>query len=128
MAHGNFILDKGYNAAGAIVKYTAVKFTAAETVGPVAAITDQVAGFAQFGVSAPEILKGKGVTVRTEGVTEAVAASAITVGAMVSIAADGRVKAAAIGERVVGKCVGHAAGSANDRIALHIVSTGFLSP
>jgi len=128
MAHGNFILDKGYNAAGALTKFYAVKYTAAETVGPVTAITDQVAGFAQFGVTSAEILRGKGASVRTEGVTEAVASAAITIGSMCSIAADGRVKAAATGERVVGKCVGHPAGAAGDRIALHIVSTGFLAP
>jgi len=128
MAHGNFVLDKGYNAAAPITKFTAVKFSAAETVTPVTAITDQVAGFAQFNVAASEITRGKGCVVRTEGVTEAVASAAIPVGSLVSIGATAQVKVAATGERVVGKCVGHAAVNAGDRIALHIVSTGFLAP
>ena len=33
----NYIQDKGYNAAAALTKFRAVKFTAAETVGPVTA-------------------------------------------------------------------------------------------
>lgn len=128
MAYGNFLLDKGYNAAAALTKFRAVKFSAAETVTPVTAITDQIAGFAQFSVSAAEILKGKGATVRTQGITEAEASAAIVIGAPVSIGADGRVKTAATGERVVGMCVGHAAGTAGDRIALEISKSGHLSP
>jgi hypothetical protein len=34
-ATGNFVLDKGYRAAGAITKFRAVKFSANETVTPV---------------------------------------------------------------------------------------------
>lgn len=129
MATGNFLLDKGYRAGAAITKFRAVKFsTTPETVIPVAAITDQVAGFAQFSVSAGEITKGKGTLVRPIGITEAEASGAITLGAPVSIAADGRVTAAATGARVVGICVGHPAGVAGDRISLEIVPAGHLSP
>ena len=102
MATGNFVLDKGYRAAGALGKFRAVKFTAAETVGPVTGITDQIAGFAQFGVTAPELARGKGASVRTAGHSEAEASAAIALGAQVGLVADGRVKTAATGDRVVG--------------------------
>lgn len=126
MAYGNFLLDKGYNAAAALTKFYAVKFSAAETVTPVTAIADQIAGFAQFGVTSGEILKGKGASVRQQGITEAVAGAAIAVGAQCQLAADGRVITAvgASGARIVGRCVGHAAGAAGDRIALEITLFG----
>ena len=41
MATGNYILDKGYNAAAAITKFRAVKYSAAETVTPVTGIADK---------------------------------------------------------------------------------------
>lgn len=126
MATGNYILDKGYNAAAAITKFYAVKYSAAETVTPVTANTDRIAGFAQFGVTAPEIAKGKGASVRVEGITEAVATGAIAIGVQVQLEADGRVSAAvgASGKRIVGVCVGHPATNANDRITLRIDNNG----
>ena len=130
MASGNFVLDKGYRVAAGqtLTKFRAVKFSAAETVTPVTAITDRIAGFAQFSVSAAELLKGKGATVRVDGQTEAEASGAIALGASVSIAADGRVKTAATGERIVGHCAGHPATNAGDRITLHLTTDGPLSP
>src|SRR6266699_2050113 len=109
MATGNFVLDKGYNAAAAITKFYAVKYSAAETVTPITANTDLIAGFAQFGVSTAEIAKGKGALVRKQGITEAVATGAIAVGQQVQLEADGRVSAlvGSSGKRIVGKCVGH---------------------
>lgn len=128
MATGNFILDKGYNAAAAITKFRAVKFSAAETVTPITAITDLIAGFAQFSVSAAEILRGKGASVRVEGITEAEASGAVAVGAWVELVNDGRVKAAvaASGARIVGRCVGHPATNAGDRISLKVTTNGTL--
>jgi hypothetical protein len=128
MATGNFVLDKGYRAAAALTKFRAVKFSAAETVTPVTAITDQIAGIVQFGVTSGELAKGKGASVRTMGISEAEASAAIPVGSSVSIAADGRVKVAATGERVVGRCVGHAAGVAGDRISLFVQTGLALAP
>ncbi len=124
MATGNFVLDKGYRvAAGQVVtKYTFVKLSAAETVTPVTAITDRPIGVAQFGVTAAELLKGKGTDVRLLGLTEAVASGAIAIGAQCTLDADGRVSAlvGASGKRIVGRCIGHAATAANDRITLQI--------
>jgi Uncharacterized conserved protein (DUF2190) len=122
MATGNFVLDKGYDAAAAITKFFAVKYSAAQTVTPVTGITDRIAGFAQYGVTAPEIAKGKGCSVRVMGITEAVATGVIAVGAQVQMEADGRVSAAvgASGKRIVGRCTGHASTNAGDRISLLI--------
>lgn len=124
MAYGNFILDKGYRlaAAATVTKFRAVKFSAAETVTPVTAITDRPIGFVQFSVTAAELLKGKGCTVRLAGITEAEATGAIAVGTQVQLESDGRVSAlvGASGKRILGRCVGHASTNAGDRIALQI--------
>jgi len=126
MATGNYILDKGYLPAAALTKFYAVKLTAAETVGPVSAIGDVVHGFSQFDIAAAEILRGKQASVRLEGITEAVASAAIAVGAQCQLEADGRVSTvlAASGKRIVGRCVGHPASVAGDRISLLINPNG----
>ena len=130
MASGNFVLDKGYRVAAGqtLSKFRAVKFSAAEEVTPVTAIGDQIAGFAQFGVTAAELLRGKGATVRQMGITEAEAGAAIAVGALVELLADGRVRTATASSaaRVVGRCVGHAATNAGDRISLELTMQGGL--
>jgi len=127
MATGNYVLDKGYNAAAAITKFRAVKLTAAETVGPVTAATDVVHGFAQFGVTGAEITRGKGASVRIEGITEAEASGAIAVGDIVTVEADGRVSSNESGQRVVGRCVGHPSTNAGDRISLLLDAQGGLA-
>lgn len=126
-AYGNFVLDKGYDAAAALTKFRAVKMSAEETVTPITAITDQPIGVEQFGVSALEITKGKGASVRLAGITEMECSAAIAVGASVSIAADGRAKTAATGERVIGQCL---KGTANpgERAAVALRLPGILSP
>ena len=110
-ATANYIQDKGYNAAAALTKFRAVKFSAAETVTPVTAITDVVSGVVQHDVTAAEILRGKGASIRTEGDTVWEASAAITIGQLATIAADGRVKPLAAGERKVGWCVEGATGA-----------------
>ena len=121
MATGNFVLDKGYSCAAAITKFRAVKFTGnTEEVGPITAITDDPVGWAQFGVTLSEVAKGKGPSVRLIGISEAEASGAIAVGSRCQLEADGRVSAAvgSSGKRLVGRCVGHAAVNAGDRISL----------
>lgn len=124
MASGNYVLDKGYNAAAALTKFYAVKMTGnPEEVGPVTANTDEVHGFAQFGVTAAEILRGKGSSVRLMGITEAVAVGPIADGQWVTLEADGRVSALvnASGKTIVGKCVGFPSTNAGDRISLWLI-------
>lgn len=117
-AWGNFVLDKGMNAAAAITKFRAVKLSAEETVTPVTGLGDMVIGVAQFGVTAGEILKGKGCSFRCMGVTEMEADGVIAVGARVGVAADGRASATvAVGTRIIGVCV-KASGGAGQRCSV----------
>ena len=127
-ATGNFVLDKGYRAGAPLTKFRAVKFSTAETVVPVAAITDQIAGVVQFSVSAAEQAKGKGASVRTMGQTEMEASGAIPIGSPVTITATGTAAAAATGARVIGVCVGAAAVNAGDRCTVRLAVSGALSP
>ena len=121
-------MDKGYNAAATITKLRAVKFSAAETVTPVTGITDQPCGIAQYGVVVPtESAKGKGAIVRAHGDSMMEAAGAVTIGALVSIAADGRGKAAATGERIIGVCV-EAASGAGEYMRVQLRLPGTLAP
>lgn len=128
MPTGNYIQDKGYKVAAAITKFRAVKFSAAETVTPVTAATDVIAGVAQVGVTAGEITRGKQVSIRRMGATEWECSAAIAIGAMVTMAADGRCKTAATGERVVGMC-DEATANAGERARVTLISgAGFLAP
>lgn len=123
MAWSNFILNKGYDAANPITKFRFVKFSAAETVTPCTATTDNPTGVAQFGVTAAEIIKGKGASVMLLGVSEVEAAGAIAVGDMVQLEADGRVSSVvgSSGKRIVGQCYGAAAANAGDRTSVLII-------
>ncbi|KKW09708.1 MAG: hypothetical protein UY48_C0055G0011 [Candidatus Gottesmanbacteria bacterium GW2011_GWB1_49_7] len=124
-AWGNFIVDKGFDAAAAITKFRAVKLVATnglESVTPVTAATDNVVGVAQFGVTAPEILKGKGASVRLMGITEMETAEAITRGRRVSITANGRVQMAStgvVGDTLIGLAMDGCDG-AGDRIPVFL--------
>jgi hypothetical protein len=119
----NYLQDKGYNAAAALTKFRAVKFSAAETITPVTGITDMVAGVVQHDVTAGEILKGKGGSIAVEGDTMWEASAAITIGQRVTIAADGRCKALAAGERTMGHCV-EAATGAGKYARIHLALNG----
>lgn len=123
----NYIQDKGYNAAAALTAYRAVKFTAAETVGPVTADTDIVAGVVQHAVSAAEILKGKGASIAVEGDTLMEAAGAITIGALVTINGSGQAVAGTAGDRIIGHCVEPAVG-AGDYARVHLSPASHLHP
>jgi hypothetical protein len=123
MPWGNYMLDKGFNLASGqtATKFRAVKLSGnSEEVTPVTAITDNPIGWAQFGVTAAEVARGKGVSARIWGVTEAEASTAIAIGQLCTLEIDGRVSAlvGASGKRIVGQCVGSPAGVAGDRIAL----------
>jgi hypothetical protein len=123
MATGNFVLDKGYNAAAALTKFYAVKYAGtAQTVTPVTAITDFIAGIAQFGVATSELTRGKGASVRVAGISEAVASGAIALGSQVTMDIDGRCSqlVGASGKRIIGRCVGSPSTNAGDRISLMI--------
>lgn len=107
----NYLQDKGYNAAAALTKFRAVKFSAAETVTPVTADTDVVAGVVQHDVTAGEILQGKGASIAVEGDTLMEAAAQIAVGALVTINSSGQATSAVSGDRIIGHCIEPAGGS-----------------
>jgi hypothetical protein len=101
-ATGNFVLDKGYDAAVALTKYKAVKMSAEETVTPVTTKTDVVIGVPQFDVATADIPRGKGASIRVEGATEMVAGGTCTVGGLAGLMPDGSVHDAVTGDRVIG--------------------------
>jgi len=117
----NFILDKGYDAGGAITKFRGVKFSAEQTVIQVTASTDICAGVAQESVSAGEQARGKGVPVAMEGITEMEAGGAISVGQEVMCDTSGRaVVAATASNRVIGRCVGSATSATGQRTMIQL--------
>lgn len=124
MATGNYLQDKGYDAAAAITKFRAVKFSAEETVTPVTAATDVPCGIAQVDVTAADITAGKGCQVRRAGASEMEASAAIAAGALVGITANGRAVTAGAGMRVVGIC-DEAAGAAGERIRVTLQLPGY---
>ena len=107
----NHVLSKGYNAGAALTKGRAVKFSAAETVIPVAATTDLVAGVARYSVSAGDITRGVGAQVDRIGSVIMEASEAIAVNQGVSITTDGRAQVVGAGERQIGICDEAASGA-----------------
>lgn len=119
MADSNFVLSRGYDAAAAIVKFRAVKFTTAEsTVTPVTASTDVVAGISEYDCTAAEILKGKGVNVIHIGIATMETSAAITVGQLIMAHTDGTAKVATATNRVIGVCCGNPAAGTGERISV----------
>lgn len=129
-AVGNFIRDKGYDADAVITKFRAVKAGAtAESVTPCTVLGEAGIGVSQFGVTAAELAKGKGASVREDGTTEWEVGSAnagvIARGADVTVAADGRVQAAAATHRVWG-VARQASSAAGQRIAVDLAVVKYI--
>jgi hypothetical protein len=125
-AFGNFILDKGYDAEAAILKFRGCKYgTGAETVTPITVAGEDGVGVAQFGVSALEIPKGKGASVRREGLTEFEAGASFAKGVDVTVDNVGRCVAAATGNRVWGKAE-QAASGAGVRVTVALVEVKYI--
>jgi hypothetical protein len=124
----NYIQDKGYNAAEALTKFRAVKFTAAETVGPVTADTDVIAGVVQHDVTAAEILLGKGASIAVEGDTLMECTGNIAIGALVVISANGRATTGTAGDRVIGHCVEANADGAGGFARVHLAPAAGIHP
>jgi hypothetical protein len=123
----NYLQDKGYVAAAALTKFRAVKFSAAETVTPVTADTDVIAGVVQHDVTAAEILLGKGASIAVEGDTLMETTAAILAGALVTVSANGRATSAASGDRVIGTCI-EPSGGAGEFARVHLNVAGALAP
>lgn len=126
-AYGNYGRDKGYDAEAAITKYRAVKGgTGAEGVTPVTADTDIIYGVSQYGVTAGEILQGKGASVREEGITIWEAGAAIAKDALVGLDTSGRCITLASGKRCHGRAR-QACGGSGDRIAVELDRNGHIA-
>lgn len=113
-ATGNFVLDKGFDSASVLTKYRAVKLTAnAEEVTACTALGEDGIGISQFAISAAELAKGKGASIRIEGITEWEASAVIARGAEVTVAADGRCVTVGAGgtQRVWGRALQAASGA-----------------
>jgi hypothetical protein len=121
---GNFVLDKGFRllSGQTMTKFRAVKLASAGVCTNVAAVGDPAIGISQFSVSAAELLRGKGVPVRLEGISELEVAGPVAVGDEVAMAADGRGKGAApaAGDRILGIALTAAAGNAGDRVSVQL--------
>jgi hypothetical protein len=127
-AYGNSVLDKGYAASAAITAKRLVKGTAQGVVGPVTATTDVPVGVSMFGVTAGDIAKDKGMSVRgSGGIAEVEAGAAVAAFALVSFDNQGRVITATTGTRVVGQAQQAAAG-AGDQIAVRLTLPGYIAP
>lgn len=125
-AFGNFLLDKGYDADAAITKFRAVKAgAAAESVTPCTVLGEDGMGISQFGVTAAELAKGKGVDCRKHGISEWEAGGVIAREADVTVDATGRCVAAAAGQRVWGKAA-QAASGAGVRIAVDLAVVKYI--
>lgn len=114
----NFVLDKGYDCAAAVVKFRMVKMTAAQTVSPISAAADLPFGITQETVSAGDITKGKGAPVAIAGISEFEADAACAVGQELVVGASGNGTlapkgTASAGTVVVGTCVSPAAAQGN---------------
>lgn len=124
----NYIQDKGYNAAAALTKFRAVKFSAEETVTPVTADTDVIAGVVQHDVTAGEITRGKGASIAVEGDTLMECTGNIAIGATVTLAADGRATSVTSGDRIIGHCVEANADGAGGYARVHLNVDGGIAP
>jgi hypothetical protein len=104
-AYSNFVLAKGYDASDALDARKFVKMDGEETVTPVTAKTDVPKGVSIFDVTLAEIAKGKGASVLGEGIAEVISSGTTSPGELAGLTADGSVRTAQSGDRVVGQVV-----------------------
>jgi len=121
-AGGNYGMDKGYKPAVALTKFRFVKFSAEDTVTVVTGKTDVVCGVAQYSVSTAELSKGKNASVRMEGISEVEIASTVSVGDLAGLTANGTIRTATTGDRIVGT-VTHGATTAGERASVMVEIT-----
>lgn len=119
-ATGNFVLDKGFDAESALTKFRAVKAGAtAEGVTAITVAGEDGIGVEQFGVPTADLTRGKGASVRVEGITEWEAGAAIAREADVTVDSVGRCVTAVSTNRIWGKAR-QATGAAGNRISVQL--------
>lgn len=126
-AYGNFMLDKGYDAEAALTKYRAVKVgSGVEGVTPITVAGETGVGVSQFDVTTGEIARGKGASVREQGITEWEAGGAIGKGVPVTVDSVGRCVTAVDGNYIWGESRQSASGSGK-RIAVTLSPVKIMS-
>jgi hypothetical protein len=125
-AYGNFILDKGWDVSGAITQYHFVKADGVGGVTQVTATTDNPLGVSQFHVTVSELARGKGASVRVEGISEVYCTGAVSAGDLVGLVADGSVRTAQSGDTIVGQAYG--AGADGERAPIALSLPGHVHP
>jgi hypothetical protein len=124
-SYRNYILDKGYDAEGAITKFSAVKGgTADEAVTQCTVQGEDGLGIAQFGVTTDEIALGKGASVALAGISEWTVGTAVTKDALVTTDADGLCEPAGAGDAVWGRS--RQDGEAGDRVAVELFQSKYI--
>lgn len=115
-ATSNFVLAKARNPAEAITKKRFVKLVADTTDSVEMCDTDgELAyGVALYSVSAAEILKGKEVSVHTDGRAVVEAGEAINAGQLVKTLSSGKAGVATTGDYVLGVCDEPASGDGKE--------------
>ena len=124
-AYGNYVLSKGYDAEGAIAKFTAVKGGSTdEGVEQCDAQGEDGLGIAQFGVTTDEIDLGKGATVALAGISEWTVGTQVDKDQLVTTSAAGLCEPAGSGDSVWGRA--RQAGEAADRIAVELFQSKYI--
>jgi hypothetical protein len=127
-AFENFQLDKGYDVSSPITAWHFVKDdgSGGMSVAQVSSADDVPIGVAQFHTTATEMLRGKGASVRPDGISQIYisADGNIENGDLAGLTADGSVRVAQSGDRVVGQFRSN--GVALGRAALEVVLPGYI--
>lgn len=122
-AFGNYLRDKGFDVTGALAQYVFVKGDGSGGVTAITSTSDQPVGVTQFHVTASELARGKGASVRGIGISEIVLGSNCSLGQLAGLLADGSVRVAQSGDTVVG--IFASDGVSGGRAALDINLPGY---
>lgn len=105
MAGPNYVLDKGFEAGGAIGRFRCVELGANEVVTQANAVNDPVIGICQDEITSADATNGRVADIRMAGISRCIASGTIAAGDRVRAAADGGVvtlAAGTAGQRQVG--------------------------
>lgn len=119
----NDVLSKGLIADTAIPKFYAVKLSGKENASVCDTLGEVAIGVCQEEITADDVTDGRVAAVRIMGISNCVASAAITQGAEVTVAADGRVVTAGTGHRVLGVAM-NAAAQAGDWVPVLLTPAG----
>lgn len=127
-AFGNYLQDKGYDVSNPIAQFMLVKDDGSGTltVEQVSANDDSPIGVAQFHVTASEMQRGKGASVRKLGISQVYCTGAATNGDQAGSTGDGTVRVANSGDVIVGMFVSNAIDGG--RAAVELSLTGAVAP